>query len=229
MSNINLKKLLHEIYLRRPPNLFDEFIKECEASYSKPAHTLTELRTRNNKKIRGDLFEDFCVLYLKYVKGYETVWLLEDVPNDTLYSLAMKRQDMGIDILVSHNNGFYAVQCKYKKKEQRKTSISWSALSTFYALCLRTGPWEKYIVMTTADYTRHQGIKTEKDLSICIGSLRGIKADDWLKMCELDAPRIETIVKQPTDAETRARRIAYYSKNTTTTQSAPPPSEPGAP
>lgn len=227
----NLKKLLHTIYLRRPPNLFDEFIKECEASYSKPAHTLTELRTRNNKKIRGDLFEDFCLLYLKYVKGYETVWLLEDVPNDTLYSLAMKRQDMGIDIVVSDKGAFYAVQCKYKKAEQRKTSISWSALSTFYALCLRTGPWEKYIVMTTADYTRHQGIKTEKDLSICIGSLRGIKADDWLKMCELNAPRVEDIVKQPTDAETRERRLAYYSKNTCTptTQSAPPPGEPGAP
>ena len=227
--DIDLKKLLYAIYLRRPQNLFDEFIKECEASYTKPAHTLTELRTRNNKKIRGDIFEDFCVLYLKYVKGYETVWLLEEVPNDTLYSLAMKRQDMGIDIVVSQPDGFYAVQCKYKKKEPRKTSISWSALSTFYALCLRTGPWQKYIVMTTADYTRHQGIKTEKDLSICIGSLRGIKADDWLKMCELDAPRVETIVKQPTDAETRARRIAYYSKNTLTTQSAPPPSEPGAP
>lgn len=224
--NTNLQKLLHTIYLRRPPNLFDEFIKECEASYSKPAHTLTELRTRNNKKIRGDLFEDFCLLYLKYVKGYETVWLLEDVPNDILYSLAMKRQDMGIDIVVSHKDVFYAVQCKYKKKEQRKTSISWSALSTFYALCLRTGPWEKYIVMTTADYTRHQGIKTEKDLSICIGSLRGIKADDWLNMCELNAPRVEDIVKQPTDAETRAKRLAFYSKNTTTTQNAPPPGEP---
>ena len=36
--------------------------------YSQPAHTLQEMRSRDNKKIRGDIFEDFCVLYLKEVK-----------------------------------------------------------------------------------------------------------------------------------------------------------------
>lgn len=207
---INLPKLLKDIYLKHPSNLFDEFIKECEASYTKPAHSLAELKQRNNKKIRGDLFEDFCVLYLKHVKGYDTVWLLEDVPNDILYSLSMKRQDMGIDLVVSRPDGFYAVQCKYKKKESRKTSVSWSALSTFYALCLRTGPWQKYIVMTTADYTRHQGPKTDKDISICIGSLRGIKTGDWLKMCEV-INKVPEISTQLSIEEIRAKRLAYYN------------------
>jgi predicted helicase len=223
---VNLKQLLHTIYLKHPPNLFDEFIKECESFYTKPAHTLAELRVRNNKKIRGDLFEEFCVLYLKYVKGYDTVWLLEEVPNDILYSLSMKRQDMGIDLVVSRSDGFYAVQCKYKKKEKRKTSVSWSALSTFYALCLRTGPWQKYIVMTTADYTRHQGPKTEKDVSICIGSLRGIKQDDWLKMCQMDKTSSEDIIisTRLTDDEIRAKRLSYF-----TVQISPPQVEPKAP
>lgn len=221
--DIDLPKLLKSIYMKHPPNLFDEFIKECEGYYTKPAHTLTELRTRNNKKIRGDIFEEFCVLYLKYVKGYETVWLLNDVPDNILTSLSMKRKDMGIDIIVSQSTGFYAVQCKYKKKEQRKTSISWSILSTFYALCLRTGPWQKYIVMTTADYTRHQGIKTEKDVSICIGSLRGIKTDDWLKMCQVTPDDIKVSV-QLTDEEIRAKRLSYF-----TAQPAPPPSVPAVP
>jgi predicted helicase len=219
--DLDLPALLKTIYLRHPPNLFDEFIKECEGYYTKPAHTLTELRTRSNKKIRGDIFEEFCVLYLKHIKRYETVWLLNDVPDDILTSLSMKRKDMGIDLVVSRPDGFYAVQCKYKKKEQRKTSISWSALSTFYALCLRTGPWQKYIVMTTADYTRHQGPKTNKDISICIGSLRGIKADDWLKMCQINSNEILVAPKQLTDEEIRAKRLSYF-----TTQTAPPPSEP---
>jgi len=224
--DIDLPKLLKTIYLKHPPNLFDEFTKECEASYTKPAHTLAELKLRNNKKIRGDLFEEFCVLYLKHVKGYETVWLLEDVPNDILYSLSMKRQDMGIDLVVSRPDGYYAVQCKYKKKELRKTSISWSALSTFYALCLRTGPWQKYIVMTTADYTRHQGPKTDKDISICIGSLRGIKTEDWLKMCEptISEPIDTLVLVQLTDEQIRAKRLSYF-----TTQIAPPLSEPSIP
>lgn len=209
--NENLKKVLHAIYLRHPENLFDEFIKECESCYTAPAHTLTEMRTRDNKKIRGDIFEEFCVLYLKHVKGYETVWLLNDVPDEIIKKLSMKRQDMGIDIIVSHKDEYFAVQCKYKKAETRKTSISWSALSTFYALCLRTGPWQKYIIMTTADYTRHQGPKTEKDLSICIGSLRGIKKDDWFKMCETGSVEDPVLIVQFSNEEIRAKRLAYYT------------------
>ena len=61
MSIPNLQKLLHTILLRSPTNLFDEFINECTKWYSQPAHTFTEMRTRDNKKIRGDIFEDFCV------------------------------------------------------------------------------------------------------------------------------------------------------------------------
>jgi len=205
----NLKKLLHNIYLKHPENLFDEFIKECEASYTKAAHTLAELRTRNNKKIRGDIFEEFCVLYLKYVKGYENVWLLEDIPNDILYALSLKRQDMGIDIVVSTPEGFHAVQCKYKKPDKRKTSVSWSALSTFYAMCLRTGPWSKYIVMTTSNYTRHQGPKTEKDISICLETFRGLKYDSWIKMC--DASDVEVPpTTVPSPEELRRLRLAHY-------------------
>jgi hypothetical protein len=64
--------------------------------------------------------------------------------------------------------------------------------------------------MTTADYTRHQGPKTEKDISICIGSLRGIKAEDWLKMCEIvnEVPEIST---QLSIEEIREKRLAYYN------------------
>lgn len=207
-----LKKLLHTIFLRSPQNCFDEFIKECQAWYSKPAHTFTEMRVRNNKKIRGDIFEEFCVLYLRAVKGYETVWLLEDVPDEILEKLSLKRRDMGIDIIVSTGTGYIAVQCKYKAPSDKKTCVSWSALSTFYALCLRTGPWEKYIVMTNCYFTRHQGPKTNKDESICIGTFRAISNEMWIKLCGsegvvLDQPK-NTILTQE---ELRAHRIAYYS------------------
>jgi hypothetical protein len=90
---------------------------------------------------------------------------------------------MGIDIVVEHEGRYMAVQCKYKKHTERKNSVSWTALSTFYALCLRTGPWDKYIVMTNCDYTRHEGKKTEKDMSLCLGTFRGISKEGWLKMC----------------------------------------------
>ena len=129
MEPIELKTLLHTVFLRSPKNYFDEFIKECQAWYSNPAHTFTEMRTRANKKIRGDIFEEFCVLYLKEIKGYESVWRLEDIPEEILQSLSMKRKDMGIDLVVSIGGEFYAVQCKYKAPTVRKSSISWTLMA----------------------------------------------------------------------------------------------------
>ena len=229
---MDLKKLLHTVFLKSPPNLFDEFIQECQRWYSQPAHTLQEMRTRDNKKVRGDIFEDFCALYLKEVKGYQDVWLLEDVPEDLLVSLSLKRRDMGIDIIVRHNGEWFAVQCKYKTPTGKKSYITWSALSTFYAMCLRTGPWSKYIVMTNCDYTRHQGDKGPKDLSICLGTFRATSSDQWLKMCDIQGQAlaeqvplqqpvpsnsVEILKQKPTSQltreEVRALRLAYYEQN----------------
>ena len=213
---MDLRHELHKVFLRSPTNLFDEFIKECQRWYSQPAHTFTEMRTRDNKKIRGDIFEDFCVLYLKEVRGYQDVWLLEDLPEDLLTSLSLKRRDMGIDIIVRHNQEWFAVQCKYKTpQENKKSYVTWASLSTFYAMCLRTGPWAKYIVMTNCDYTRHQGPKGPKDISICLGTFRSIKTDEWLKMCNVEGRQINELRQKATEEltpeEIRALRLAYYT------------------
>ena len=214
MYVMDLSKLLHTVFLRSPTNYFDEFIIECQKWYSQPAHTFTEMRTRDNKKIRGDIFEEFCVLYLTQVKGY-TAWRLEDVPDDILQKLSLKRKDMGIDIVVSHEDKFYAVQCKYKTPTARKSSVSWSALSTFYAMCLRTGPWQKYIVMTNCNFTKHQGIKTEKDVSICLGTFQGMTAENWLKMCLIEGNVLvnQEIKQNPSKDDLRALRLAFYDSS----------------
>lgn len=201
-----MEKLLYNIFLSNPNNLFDEFINECQRSYETPAHTFTEMRNRNNKKIRGDIFEDFCVLYLKYIKGYPNVWLLKHVPDNILTKLTLQRKDMGIDIIVETNENTYcAVQCKYKKHTSiKKNILSWTALSTFYALCLRSGPWDKYIIMTNCIYTRHQGKKTPQDLSICLKTLQNITKEEWLKMCSITANILnqETINESIVNEET---------------------------
>jgi len=217
---MELSKVLHTILLKSPTNLFDEFIIECQKFYELPAHSFTEMRTRENKKIRGDIFEEFCVLYLKYVKNYENAWRLEDVPDNILEQLSLKRRDMGIDLIVENKGIFSAVQCKYKKHlGYKKTSITWKALSTFYALCMRSGPWDKYIVMTNCDYARHVGKKTEKDLSICIGTFRKISIEDWTKMCQIIGHKLEDNLEQHsnkvkilTPEELRLKRLAFYDK-----------------
>ena len=103
---------LYKIFLKSPVNLFDDFLLDCEKFYNKPVHSLFEIKRRENKKIKGDIFEEFCVLYLKYIKKYEDVWLLHDIPSNILDSLKLKRKDMGIDISVLHKGMYYAVQCK---------------------------------------------------------------------------------------------------------------------
>jgi predicted helicase len=189
-----LQDTLYTIFLRSPNNLFDEFILECQKWYESPAHSFSEMRMRDNKKIRGDIFEEFCLLYLKFVKGYKNVWLLKDVPDELLEKLVMKRRDMGIDLIIeTHDSTYIAIQCKYKKHVgTRQNILSWKALSTFYALCLRSGPWDKYIVMTNCVYTRHQGKKTTQDVSYCLKTLQNITKDEWLRMCNVHGAKLGT-------------------------------------
>ncbi len=67
-------------------NMFDEFILQSTRVYDTPAHTLQQMKARANTKARGDVFEEFCAIYLRRVCGYEQVWLLADVPDATLCS-----------------------------------------------------------------------------------------------------------------------------------------------
>ena len=212
-----LQEELYKIFLKSPNNLFDEFILECQKWYDAPAHSFSEMRMRDNKKIRGDMFEEFCVLYLKHVrKGYKNVWLLKDVPDEILAKIHVARRDMGIDIIVeTEAETFIAVQSKYKKHTSFKQNIlSWKSLSTFYALCLRTGPWEKYIVMTNCVYTRHQGKKTKQDVSICLKTLQNITKDEWLAMCNATGYKLgfeEKEEKVMSKEELRAIRASFYT------------------
>lgn len=187
-----LRQILKTIFLRSPPNIFDEFVKECASWYERAAHSLTEMRARDNKKRRGDIFEEFCILYLQHVCGYEKVWLLADVPEEILVKLSMKRRDMGIDIVVEHEGNYMAVQCKYKKHTERKNSVSW-----------------------TADFARHEGKRTEKDVSICLGTFRGISQDHWVKICGMEghllAESTNLPVKRLSPEELRAGRLARFS------------------
>jgi predicted helicase len=204
---MDIKKTLHEIFLSSPPNRFDSFIDVCQKWYSRPSHTIAELKTRDNKKIKGDIFEDFCVLYLSS-KSY-TAWRLEDVPEDILVKLSLKRRDMGIDIVCEKAGIFSAVQCKYKAPNGKKMGVSWKTLSTFYSLCMRSGPWDKYIVMTNCNYVSHVGKKTEKDISIVLNSFQTMTSEEWIQMCGLGERC--AIVNELTPEELREARLKRFS------------------
>ena len=199
MDKEAIQKLLYNIYVKNPKNMFMEFMEECEKINIKRKQktiTLNDIKNKNNKKIKGDMFELFCVLYLKYVKKYFNVWLLKDTPNDIIEMLSLTKKDMGIDIIAELNGNFYAVQCKYK--HNTSSCLSWTCLSTFYALCSKTGPWEKIIVMTTCNSVNQQGLTTEKDLLFCLTSFKNITEEDWLKMCIIHKCLVKEIKSRST-------------------------------
>jgi hypothetical protein len=206
---MDLKKNLYEIFLSSPTNRFDAFIALCQQFYARPAHTLAELKSRDNKKIKGDIFEDFSVLYLQS-KGYEA-WRLEDLPETLLTQLALKRKDMGIDIVCVKDGLYSAVQCKYLAPKGKKFGLPWRTLSTFYALCMRSGPWDKYIVMTNCDYVSRVGKKSDKDISFVLKSFQDMTNEEWLQMCGSPEPTFTQITQTLSAEELRAARLKRFT------------------
>ncbi len=164
-----IAKSLTQSYETRE-NIFDIVVNEIE-EIAKISHF--------SNGTKGILFEILCTLYLKHISNYTNIWLFREIPEEIRNNLGLNNQDYGIDIICqTHDNKFIAVQCKYS----RKNKINWKILSTFYAMCLKTGPWEKYIVMTSAiDITRIGNI-IDKEINICYDLWEKISFENWLNM-----------------------------------------------
>ena len=209
---MSLNYILNSTLNCRDDNRFDNFIHLCQSQFDKPVYNMTEMRMRQNKKLRGDLFEEFCKLYLIHIYKvkFEHVWLHHEIPDDVRTKLGLRNQDMGIDIIArDYHNRYYAVQVKYRKPKDKNQYISWKQLSTFYALVYRSGPYHKHIVMCNVNGVRHITKKGPKDVSICIGTFRKMTYFDWLKIV---GERVEKTIDQPSKEEVRNRRLAYFDR-----------------
>lgn len=156
-------------------NVFDDLVAAC----GKPAHSLSS-------KAKGDAWECFCVYYLRVAMQQpqlRDVWLLRDVPDETLQLLALQRQDCGIDIVACDDDGrYYAVQCKFRSAGG---CVAWRELATFYALVGRTGPFHRHVVITNCRYVRRMGRKTEKDLVLGAAALSKLVPAQWMQIATL--------------------------------------------
>ncbi len=153
----------------------------------------------SNNILKGKLFELLCFklirggCFRKITSDREVeVWLYPDLPaklRDEL-KLPYHSRDMGIDIVCRDQNGWIAVQCKYRKKPSphakfnRGWKLPWKDLSTFYALCNTSGPWMKTVVITTGLGILRQGRrKLENEVAICNGSFKSLPREAWLWVC----------------------------------------------
>lgn len=185
-------------------NIFDGVIELLNTNWSSSPTTIAEIRQGQKTKSKGDLFEHFALLYFQHCyPDISNVWLLQDAPEHVLEFLRLRRNDLGIDLLLEHGGlastatssavtstgisarpRYSAVQVKYRKQPRYKQrwGVTWQDLSTFYALVTRTGPYQRHIVLTNAHWVRHIGRKSKFDQSICIGTLRNITAEQWEAM-----------------------------------------------
>lgn len=201
-------------------NIFESILDRFESNYNKSCNNILELKKRTTKN-KGDMFENFCVYYLKNT-GYQEAWIINNIPKEVLSLLKLKSFDVGIDIVAKKDNKYYAIQAKYRKVPANKkyNVLGWKSLSTFYAYCARTGPWEKHIVMTTCDYVRQMGNKSDKDYVINKKSFINTPKKVWLDMVgqEEDNGRVlkeEDKIDQEAELnkeQIRMRRADYFEK-----------------
>lgn len=162
---------------------FIKFSQFCGDYRNKPAHSFADLKA-NNTKVTGDLFEYFCKLYLQHVIKLEQVWIYHEIPPEIKKLLNLSKKDMGIDIIGIKDNKYYAIQCKYRKRNKSTTMITWKDLSTFYALVSRSGPYYKIIVMTNADYVKRIGVNQDNEMIIGFNQLKTLAFEEWFNMCQ---------------------------------------------
>ena len=200
---------------------FNTLISKLETISNKPSTNMVELRQKNNKKMIGDIFEDFCYLYF-LIKKVDHVWTTKNIPDDLRKTLSLPQKDMGIDLIIQEKNTYSAIQVKYRKKTKKTNILSWTELSTFYASCLNTGPWKKHIVFTNCDSIHRVGRKSNKDVSICYGTLKKLTSFDLIDMINLIKPSADTIQNNTlTPDNTKDNILQKTPENTTNNISTP--------
>ena len=107
-------------------NIFENISGNFQAFYDRSCTNMSQLKKRT-KNESGFIWEHFCLMYLKS-KGYGECWLISDTPEKILKKLNLSRMDMGIDIVIKHKNGFFAVHAKWRsnKKKASKISLTWN-------------------------------------------------------------------------------------------------------
>jgi hypothetical protein len=179
--------------------IFERLALRMQTHYEQSCTSIAQLRKRCTKT-KGDYFEHLAWLYFQHTRDADVknVWMLSDLPDDIRTRLSLTRNDVGIDLVLELRNGQYsAVQCKYRYRSpvaittahnmaqsgsNKKLLVTWKQLSTFYALCQRTGPWQHWIVFTNCDFVSRKGHKCSSDRTIAWRRLCALPKSEWMKM-----------------------------------------------
>ena len=197
----DIKSCIYSALSKSNINIFESLNDVFKTHFEKPCNNIIELRRKTTRQ-KGLFFEVFCKLFLQ-MRGYDDVWLLNEIPPEILKYLNMESYDVGIDLVarfkipnketLNLEDYFYVcIQAKYRKPSKDTFGrevhrVSWKELSTFLSLTQRTGPtkygWKTKIVMTNADNVSWRGKKADyKVKTYAKKTFEKIKRDEWLKI-----------------------------------------------
>jgi len=216
LRNLAIKTI---VTLPENENLFDHFQNQLDTYDTPGIKQMSDIK-KAEKKFKGDMFELFCLLYLYHINEFQWVSLFKDVPRELLQQMNfIHKGDFGIDIIAFKNNEWYAIQCKYRKREVTTYKgwssdvIPWSDIATFYALVAKTGPWNKNIIMTSAKQIRRITGKSPNDISLCKGTFQKLNTAEWYKMFNITGLCVNSECQQtikPNITELRLLREKHF-------------------
>jgi hypothetical protein len=224
-----IKDCVYSALSRSGVNVFHTLNDLFKTHFEKSSTSMVELRRKTTKE-KGLFFEIFCKMYLE-MRGYDDVWLLNEVPGDVIKYLNMETYDVGIDLVArfkipnketnNTDDYFYvAVQSKYRKPTKDKFGrevhkLSWKELSTFLALVQRTGPtkygWKTKIVMTNADSVSWRGKKKEYNVkTYAKKTFENIERIEWMKIVgKKEEGNVLGVKDENKEFECQINRLSY--------------------
>lgn len=175
--------------------IFEHFCKRFDDHYTVlKSQNLKDLK-KNIGKAKGDVFEELCYQLLREhaFPGLKLnfIWKFADLPIEYRTQLSLSNRDMGIDLVGCTDTQWVAIQCKYRKKPNKSRrpdgapiywQVPWAELSTFVALCARTGPWGQMVVLTSAESCRWQGRRDPRCTTYARGTFLSIGRNIWDKL-----------------------------------------------
>ena len=162
---------------------------------------------KRKKKLIGDTWEALCKAYL-LSQGFLSVQLLSELVDSELSALGLRRKDVGIDMVCRDaTNKYVAVQCKFRSRG----NVSWKELSTFDALCARSGPWDRQLTITNARRVVREGLDQPKDESITRVSFQRMKRHHWLGLLGMGEGHICGGCALQNYGDVRAARLRHFS------------------
>ena len=162
--------------------VLDIFLDECTHRYGTRGKTLSGAPPSRPEIPSRYLFNAFCQLYLHHVRNFNSLWLLENMPDDRLAEVGLTRADEGVDVVARDAFGRYSAICVlFKPGQEAVTPVE---LLKFSGLCSRSGPWHTLVVFTNAEAKRRA---LERMGIVLIGpaSLRKIQDCEWRAMARL--------------------------------------------